>query len=324
MAKDWGQRAATAVGLVMFGGAVWFLQRELRKVSLGDVLDSIAATPITHLLLASGLSVAGYAVLIGYDLLGLRYIGRRLPLRRVVLAGYISGAFSNTVSLPVLGVAGMRYRFYRAWGLGNGEIARLIAIVGLSSWAGLLALSGGTFVVHPPDLPFVAGASDPWIRLLGGLFLAAVAGYLLVCGWRRSVRLWKWDLAVPSRRVAVGQVLVGAGDWIAQALVVYTLLRSFEGVSMGWFLPIYLSAMLVAMIGNTGLGVFEAGALLLLTPTVDRDRLVGVLILYRMIYHVLPLLIAMAIFAGYEVRQRTRKRAKRSAQEQTPAIGSSS
>jgi uncharacterized membrane protein YbhN (UPF0104 family) len=57
-----------------------------------------------------------------------------------------------------------------------------------------------------------------------------------------------------------------------------------------------------------GLGVFETVMLMLISPPIPAHELLGALITYRGIYYLLPLVISLLLFGGYELysgRQRS-------------------
>src|SRR3546814_17636033 len=56
----------------------------------------------TQMLLAAGLAVASYFLLILYDALALRYVARRLPYSRIALASFVAYAFSNNIGFALL------------------------------------------------------------------------------------------------------------------------------------------------------------------------------------------------------------------------------
>jgi uncharacterized membrane protein YbhN (UPF0104 family) len=53
-----------------------------------------------------------------------------------------------------------------------------------------------------------------------------------------------------------------------------------------------------------GLGVFETIILLLLSPSIPSAQLFGALLIYRVVYYLLPLIIAVLLLGAYELRQR--------------------
>jgi uncharacterized membrane protein YbhN (UPF0104 family) len=69
----------------------------------------------------------------------------------------------------------------------------------------------------------------------------------------------------------------------------------------------YLLALLAGLVSHVpgGLGVFESIMLLMLTPEVPPPTVLGALLAYRSIFHLLPLLAALA-FGAYEVRRSLR------------------
>jgi len=65
--------------LLILGGALWLLYRELEHYRYQDFRRSLEEIPASRLVAAIGLTVLSYVVLIGNDLLAVRYLGHRLP-----------------------------------------------------------------------------------------------------------------------------------------------------------------------------------------------------------------------------------------------------
>lgn len=302
----WLHRGASFAGLALLGGAAFFLWHALKHLDFDKALAHLTHTADWQLAAAAGLTVLGYAIVYGYDRVALMYArARPLGRGRVMFASFVSGAISNSFGIPIIGLSGMRFRFFAEWGLSGFQIVQEFAFVGACAWLGLMFLTGITVTVWPPAVPWADRAA---LRGLGAALLFAVIGYIVVCGWRRQVRLWRWSIRVPTRRVAVVQVLLGVADWLAQAGIFYALIPTSEQVPVGWFLACFTLAMLASMIGHApaGLGVFDSGVLLLMGSRISAESLVDVLILFRLFYHVTPLVLAMAMLLGFEVRQRLR------------------
>jgi hypothetical protein len=66
-------------------------------------------------------TIAGYIVLIGYDVVSLRVQRRRLSLGRTALAAFAGFAFANSRPLAFVVGAAVRFRFHTGWGLSVGE-----------------------------------------------------------------------------------------------------------------------------------------------------------------------------------------------------------
>ncbi|MGB3651100.1 MAG: hypothetical protein WBA41_07805 [Rivularia sp. (in: cyanobacteria)] len=64
--------------------------------------------------------------------------------------------------------------------------------------------------------------------------------------------------------------------------------------------------MVVSIISHVpgGLGVFETVILLLLAESVNSARVFGSLIAFRVVYYILPFIVAMVLIGGYEIKRR--------------------
>src|SRR5215207_6231345 len=158
--------------------ALAVLHRELRTYHYHDVARSAAAIEGWRVVAALLLTALDFSVLPGYDVLALRYLQRRLPLRRVAFASTLGYAVSHTLSFTALTGGSIRYRFWSAWGLSAPEIARGIAFllltnaVGIVTTCGVALALGAGFLPHPLGLP----ATAP--RAVGFGLLVLVAMYL--------------------------------------------------------------------------------------------------------------------------------------------------
>jgi phosphatidylglycerol lysyltransferase len=117
------ERLMPLFGACAFVAALWILHRELAHLHVQHIVRELERMPARALLLAGALTVLGYATLGCYDLLGMRYLGRVMPMARVAFASCLSYAFSNTLG-PLAGAAAVRLRLYTAWGLAAGEVDR--------------------------------------------------------------------------------------------------------------------------------------------------------------------------------------------------------
>src|SRR5436309_16027498 len=112
-------------GALLCAVMFWILYQELAAHDLRDILRQTEALPWPRLVLALVLVVLAYAVMPGYDLLGMGYINRRLPARRLLPVSLLSYVFSNNVGFFALSGGAVRLRFYLRWGSSTGEVLRL-------------------------------------------------------------------------------------------------------------------------------------------------------------------------------------------------------
>ena len=130
--------------------------------------------------------------------------------------------------------------------------------------------------------------------------------YLLATVLRtRPLRLRRFELPLPSPAIALGQALMSAVDWALAGAVLYVLLPP-SGLSFLQFLGAFLVAILLGMASHVpgGVGVFEGLMVLLLKPYLTSGQLLPALVVYRAVYYLLPLAVALIGLVADEVRQR--------------------
>ena len=300
-----------AVSLGLFGLSIWAISQELSKYKPQAIFNSLQGIPTGALLFALGLTALNYLFLTGYDLLATRYVRQALSYPKVALVSVISYAISNSIGFALLSGSAIRYRFYSKWGFSAGKIAQIITFCNISFWIGLLAVGGITFVLEPLTVPQQLRLPFTSIHPVGYVFLIAIAAYLIwsVIG-QRSLRIKSWVLPHLPIQLAFPQIAVTACDWVLAAAVLYVLLPSTASLSFFGFFGIFLLAQLTGIISNVpgGLGVFETVLILLLSPPIASDNLLGALLAYRAIYYFMPLLVGVVLLIGYELRNQKEAR----------------
>lgn len=304
---SWAGPLAILVLLVI---ALYLLHGELRQFRYHDITRAIFALPRSNVLLAFAFTGIAYAMLPGYDVIALSYVGRPLPLHRVAFSSFISYGLSQTLGFPLLTGSSVRYRFWSAWGLSTSEIAQAVSFVGATFTLGIVFLSGAVFLLEPAATMKLVGLPSVVLRPAGVLLLAVVVLYLFwSAAQRRPVRLRGWEFPVPSIALASLQLVIAALDWAAAGVVLYALLPSGHGFRFLPFLGVFLLAQFAGQISHVpgGLGVFETLMVLLLKPYLPAAQAVAALIAFRAIYYLVPFGLSLLMLAGYETaRQRER------------------
>ena len=291
-------------GVGLFAAAVWVLHRSLREVSYHEVRASLRALPATGLLLAMLMTAANYAVLCCFDLLAFRWVGRRLTEWKVAVTSFIGYAVANNVGFAIISGTSVRYRFYSRWGLGAADISRVVVFYTGTFWLGFLVLAGGSLAFDPhPGLRKVLGSAA--VGLIGWGLLAAAAAYVAAAAVRREVTLWSWRIPVPPLRIVAMQYLLSTVDWALAAGVFFFLLPPTE-LTFAEFLGAFLAAQLLGLVSHVpgGVGVFEGTMVMLLEPYLPLGQVVSSLVVYRLVYYIVPLAAALAILVADEARQR--------------------
>lgn len=292
------------VGLVI---ATRVLREQFTSMTYADVRRALAAIPATSIALAVAAAVLSHVLLTFYDALGLRHIRHALPYRRTAFASFTSYVASHSIGLASLSGSAVRFRVYSHFGLKPTEIGQLIAFCGLTYWLGLFAAAGLAFVLAPDTLGMLT-TNTVLVRWIGSALLGACGLCLLLAAWiERPLRIGSFELRFPAPRLMALQIPLGLVDWMASAAVAYFLLPLEGGsVTPVVFFGIYVSAQVIGMLSHVpgGVGVFESVALVLLPASLPREGVLGALVLYRIIYYVLPLAVALVLFAAFEVQAR--------------------
>jgi len=292
------------LGVALFSLAIWVLHRELSTYHFKYILHHIGSIPANRIAVALLLTTAGYGIMTTYDLLALRYLKQSLAYGKIAMAAFIGAAFSNNIGLSMIAGASVRYRLYASWGLSALEITKLVFFCTLTLWLGFFALGGMVFVIDPLLLPTVLHLPLMSTRTVGMLMGLPVVAYLAAGALMKNpVRLFHWEIDVPSLKSGALQLLVGAADWFLAAGVLIVLLPPTEQLSLPILLGMYLLAQLAGLASQVpgGLGVFETVFLLLIGDKIPAEALLGSLLVYRTIYYLLPLVLSAALLGINEI-----------------------
>jgi len=294
--------------------AFFVIRHEMAVHSIADVTRAMRDIPAHRVVWALVWTLLTYWVLSLYDVLALVYGGKTLPYRQ---SGSIAAtAFALGSALGFNAVTGglVRIRLYARLGLTALDAARVSAFNLLTFWVGLGA-AGGVALLYghmhwPPSVPTWL----PTPRMMGILFLAAVFAYLLACyRWPGRTFFGKAHISVPPFRLGLGQVLLGTAEWLASAAVLWVLLPGDE-VGFGWVLGVFVVSLILGLVSTLpgGLGIFESSALYFLGRKLGTPQVLGVLLVYRLIYTLAPFALALFAFIGMEIQARNvREKAKR-------------
>lgn len=291
--KVWWSWLKRTLALLFFAGVAWLVFEQAQGIDWREVGSTLRGYPRASLLGAAALAATSLLLYSCFDLLGRHYTGHRLRAPRVMLVTFTSYVLNLNLGSLVGGVA-LRYRLYSRLGLRLGVITRVITISMLTNWMGYLMLGGFVFSFFTPGLPPTWKISSSGLQILGFALLGAGTAYLALCAFspRRRFMLRGHALALPSGRLALLQVCLGALNWMIMGGVVFVLLQQTIAY------PAVLSVLLVAAVAGVithvpaGLGVLEAVFVALLSHQLPQHELLAALVAYRVIYYLAPLLLA--------------------------------
>jgi phosphatidylglycerol lysyltransferase len=301
----WRQILPALAGLVLFLAALEVLRIELRTVSVAELTADIMRVPRGQLPLAIALTALSYLLLTGYDFVAFVYIGKTLPRMRVMVTSFLAYAIANNISFAMLSGASVRYRFYSRWGVTGDELSRIVFSYSVTFWLGLFALGGLSLIVMPLQMSAQLPAGGLAIAA-GWLLILIPPAYLAATVLRRTpLRIWHLALTLPAPRVAVAQLTLSVLDWALAGAVLYVLLPP-SALSFLPFMAVFLISILLGMASHVpgGLGVFEGLMVLFLKPYLDSSQLLPALVVYRAVYYLIPLILALFVLLSDELHQR--------------------
>ncbi|MEI3853343.1 MULTISPECIES: bifunctional lysylphosphatidylglycerol flippase/synthetase MprF [Ensifer] len=293
--------AGTLFVIALFGFAIFHLTSE---VQYDEVVQALADTPWASLAAAVFFTALSFLALTFYDVGALDYVRRKLPYADVALTAACAYAVGNTAGFGALSGGAIRYRSYSRLGIEPENIGRIIAFVTLAFGLGLLTVTCLSLLAVGEYVAPMTGLDPLLLRLIAVVILGGLFTVFFLARDGREVSLGRLTLRLPDSRTVSRQFLVTALDLAASATVLYVLLPAG---TIGWpaFLAVYSLAVGVGVLSHVpaGLGVFETIIIATLGHNTDVDTILGALVLYRVIYHVLPLVIAIAVVIGIELRQ---------------------
>ncbi len=320
--QQWKPWLIGAAALIIAALLAETLRGLLQEFSYQDLVAAIRSTSASALALAVVATAVSYFSLTGYDHSSLRYVGAQVPYRVVAQSAFIAYALSNTIGLGVLTGGAVRMRLYGAAGIEAGQISRAIAFnaaafaLGISVVGAAALLWGSTSVAPAIGVPAIA------LQIVAAIILAGTAVLLYLCrSGRERLLFGRMRLRLPTASLALQQLLFSAIDISATAAVLWLLLPP-DVIGFPEFVGFFAIALVLGVLSHVpgGLGVFEAIMLLALKDRMPTESLAAALVLYRLIYYVLPLLLALGLLVIHEVRQGTATAVTRAAVSLSPLL----
>ncbi|OAG74851.1 Inner membrane protein YbhN [Gluconobacter japonicus] len=299
-------RAPAVVGLVLLVAAVVVIWRELRHLSLHDIVRSLGDIPSGALLAGAGATFLSYFILSFYDRLACLHVRAKVSFQRSAFAAFCSYVLSHNLGCAAISGAAVRFRLYRSWGVAPGDIAQIIAFCSATYLLGTTALVGGILTLEPHAIPVLSHLPTFILRLAGLGCWGVLAAYVILSRVRRHVKIWRYTIEIPRTGIAISQIAVSAADMAATALIAYGVLPPLPPEAhfgFGTFLAIYIASYTAGLVASVpgGLGVFDSAMLLALRPYLPVPEIMSAILVFRLFYYIIPLVLAGLMFAGHEL-----------------------
>jgi glycosyltransferase 2 family protein len=302
----------TAASLAVAAGAIYALTHAIKKLDLTHVVSIAEATDPRLIAMALVLVALSYGSVTLYDLLALRTLGRDdVPYRTAALASFTSFPIAHGIGAVALISPVIRYRMYAPYKLGVPDIAAIAVLTGMTFWLGNLTALGLSLMLDPDAFSWLGYWPPALNRAMAYALLAGVTAFV-IWSWpgRRSSR---WPVRLPSGSLVLLQIAIGLFDLGTAALAMYVLIPAELDIELSRLTAVFIAATLLGFASHApaGIGLFDATILLGLGND-DKEPLLAALLIFRILYHLLPFVLALALFAGIELRRNmTRVRASR-------------
>jgi len=308
------------LALFIFLLALKTLYTITHTIKLSEVLAAIEQIPNVDIFLALLVVAFGYLVLTLYDTIALKHMHIELPFKKVAFTSFTAYAIGHTIGLAILSASGVRFRMYGVNKIRPENIANVVWLVSMAFTFGITTLVALSLALHPEATVIMMGQLDMQlselsidvpnifhnasvIRGIGISLLAIVAGLLAWSGKQgRHIQVGSWRFDLPPAAMIIKQIIISIIDLASVAFVLYLLLPHDAGVGYFTVFAAFAQSMILAILSHVpgGLGVFELTMMASL-PMVDKTYLLAVLLVFRLLYYLLPFFLAVTFFIGHEI-----------------------
>lgn len=304
--REWvaANRIGIALSLLIIVAASVALFVLLRDIQIDKVVAAIRATAPEAILTAAGFVACAYLTLTGYDFFALRTIGRRdVPYRTAALASFTGYAIGHSLGATAVTAGMVRYRIYSAHGLSVVDVAKIAFVTGLTFWLGNAFVLGLGMAIKPAAASAINHVPNVFNRAIGLAGLAVIVGYLLWLLPRpRTIGRDHWQVTLPSAPLTLVQIAIGVCDLTFVALAMNALLPPQPPLA---FLPLLVTIVMATLLGFAShtpgsIGVFDAAVLIGL-PLFEKEQLLASLLIFRFLYFVVPLFLAVVALGVREL-----------------------
>src|SRR3954449_3625448 len=300
------KRLGIAASLLIITLAVTHLVRTLKGIDTGVILTALTEIAPHRIAMAALCVVGAFCTLTFYDFFALRTIGKKhVPYRIAALSSFTSYSIGHNIGATVFTGGAIRFRIYSDYGLNAIDVAKICFLSGLTFWLGnIFVLLIG--MVIPPDAATAMDQLPAAInRRIGLGGLAAIAAYLVwLCMGekRRELGQKGWKVVLPSAPLTLVQILIGVVDLGFCALAMYLLVPATPQIDFLSLSVVFILATLLGFASHApgSIGVFDA-AMLVALPEFGREQLLATLLVFRVLYFVIPFGLAISIMGWREL-----------------------
>jgi glycosyltransferase 2 family protein len=295
-----------AASLIIIAFAITTLVRTLKGVDTGVMLVALTEIAPYHIALAALCVVGAFCTLTFYDFFALRTIGRKhVPYRIAALSSFTSYTIGHNIGATVFTGGAIRFRIYSEYGLSAVDVAKICFLSGLTFWLGNTFVLGIGMAWHPGAASAMDQLPAAINRLVAFGVLSAILAYFVWLSLgeeRRELGQNGWKVKLPSAPLTLVQILIGVLDLGFCAMAMYLLMPGDPGIGFMSLAVVFILATLLGFASHApgSIGVFDA-AMLVALPQFGREQLLATLVVFRILYFMIPFGIAISIMGSREI-----------------------
>ncbi|KIZ42700.1 MULTISPECIES: UPF0104 family protein [Rhodopseudomonas] len=300
------KRVGIVASILIVAFAITSLVRTLKGVDSSVILVAITEKHPAEIGLAALCVLGAFCTLTFYDFFALRTIGKlHVPYRIAALSSFTSYVIGHNIGATVFTGGAIRFRIYSDYSLTAIDVAKICFVSGLTFWLGNLFVLGIGLIWHPSAASAMDLLPDYINRLIGVGCLSGIAAYfvwLATAKKRRELGQNGWKVVLPSARLTLVQVLIGVVDLGFCALAMYLLMPNSPSIDFISLAVVFILATLLGFASHApgSLGVFDA-AMLVALPQFPQEQVIATLLIYRVLYFILPFGVAISIMGLREI-----------------------
>ncbi|MBI5264631.1 MAG: UPF0104 family protein [Bradyrhizobium sp.] len=306
--KKWigWRRLGVAASILIIAFAITTLIRTLKGVDTSVILTALADIPHGQIGLAALCVFCAFCTLTFYDFFALRTIGKKhVPYRIAALSSFTSYSIGHNIGATVFTGGAIRFRIYSDYGLNAIDVAKICFLSGLTFWLGNIFVLSIGMAWHPAAASAMDQLPDAINRLIAFGGLAGILAYLAWLSMgekRRELGQKGWKVVLPSAPMTLVQILIGVIDLGFCAMAMYLLMPAQPPIDFLSLAVVFILATLLGFASHApgSIGVFDA-AMLVALPEFGREQLLATLLVFRILYFIIPFGLAISIMGTREL-----------------------
>ncbi|MDE2379232.1 YbhN family protein [Bradyrhizobium sp.] len=300
------RRLGIAASITIIAFAITTLVRTLKGIDTSVILTALTEIPRGSIGLAALCVFCAFCTLTFYDFFALRTIGKKhVPYRIAALSSFTSYSIGHNIGATVFTGGAIRFRIYSDYGLNAIDVAKICFLSGLTFWLGNIFVLSIGMAWHPDaasGMDQLPSAINRLIALGGLASIVAYLAWLAIGERRRELGQKGWKVVLPSAPLTLVQILIGVVDLGFCAMAMYLLMPSDPPIDFMSLAVVFILATLLGFASHApgSIGVFDA-AMLVALPQFGREQLLATLLVFRVLYFMIPFGIAISIMGTREL-----------------------